>query len=132
MPIPNHKPDILEADSDEMVEWLTFQHAKYFTIIQIRPGGWRTHASNYIRREAPTFAMALEMAQALYKETGKSCLIYGVADFVGATNFSRLITAVPHTPAPYGKSRRAADEKKKAQREKAKSLQAARVTSAQP
>jgi hypothetical protein len=132
MSIPNHKPDILEADSDEMVEWLTFEHAKYFTVIQIRPGGWKTRSSNYIRREAPNFAVALEMAQALHLQTGKICLIYAVTDFIGASNFSRLVTAWPHTPSPYGKARKAAEEKKKAQRERARLREEAKALSSQP
>jgi hypothetical protein len=89
-------PSLLNMQSDEELDAKSLEFAKYFTIVQIRPGGFaRLGTSNYIRREAPNFAVALDIANALYKDTGKSCLIYAVVDFAGARNFTRHITNIP-------------------------------------
>ena len=91
-------PSLLDAQSDAEIDQLSLEHAKYFTIVQVRLGGWsRLGTSNYVRRTAPTFAAAMEMAQAIHRQTGKASMIYAVVDFAGARNFSRHLTNYPAT-----------------------------------
>lgn len=92
-------PSLLDIQSDEELDARALEHAKYFTVVQVRLGGWsRLGISNYIRRTAPNIAIAMEMAQAIYRQTGKVSMIYAVVDFAGARNFTRHITNYPETP----------------------------------
>lgn len=101
-------PSLLDAQSDAEIDRLALEHAKYFTIVQVRLGGWsRLGISNYTRRTAPNMASALEMAQAIHRQTGKTSMIYAVVDFAGARNFTRHVMNYPETP-PINKEERAA------------------------
>lgn len=94
-------PNLLDAQSDEEIDQKSLEHAKYFTVVQVRLGGFRDRReSNYTRRTAPNFAVAMEMAQAIHRQTGKTSMIYAIVDFAGARNFTRHITNYPPTLPP--------------------------------
>jgi hypothetical protein len=100
-----------QYDSDEELDQYVIDHAKYFTVVQIRPGGFvNGHGSNYIREEVPTLEEAMERAKVLYDEKKKSILIYAVADFAGAIGFNRPVRQYPE-PTYRSKSQKMRDEK---------------------
>jgi len=71
-------------------------HAKYFTVVQIRRGGFVAGGSNYTRYQVPTIEEARVKAEELYGlDRSKGILIYAVADFAGASNFSRPVESYP-------------------------------------
>lgn len=99
-------PNLLNIQSDEELDDLSRGNAKYFTVVQVRLGAFaRGQGSNYIRREVPTYAAALELAQAIHRKTGKTLMIYAVVDFAGARNFTRHLTNYPKT-SPASKKQR--------------------------
>lgn len=94
-------PNLLDASSDADIDRKALDHAKYFTIVQVRLGGFRDRReSNYTRRTAPNLAVAMEMAQAIHRQSGKTSMIYAIVDFAGARNFTRHIMNYPLTSGP--------------------------------
>lgn len=107
------KPTLMKQfETDEDLDDYVIEHAKYFTVIQIRPGGFvNGYGSNYIREEVPTLEEAMERAKELYEQTKKKLLIYAVADFAGAIGFNRPVRQYP--PNTYrSKADKARDERK--------------------
>lgn len=99
-------------ETDEDLDNYVILHAKYFTVIQIQPGGFVSgKGSNYTREEQPTLEAALARAEEIYKERKKTLLVYAVADFAGAIGFNRPVRQYP--PSTWrSKADRARDEKK--------------------
>lgn len=94
-------PNLLDASSDADIDRKALEHAKYFTIVQVRLGGFRDRReSNYTRRTAPNLAAAMEIAQAIHRQSQKISMIYAIVDFAGARNFTRHIMNYPLTPGP--------------------------------
>lgn len=94
-------PNLLDAQSDADIDRKSLEHAKYFTIVQVRLGGFRDRReSNYTRRTAPNLAAAIEIAQAIHRQSGKTSMIYAIVDFAGARNFTRHLMNYPLTPGP--------------------------------
>ncbi len=111
-----------QFDTDVDLDNYVIEHAKYFTVIQIKPGGFvNGEGSNYTREECPTLESALERAAEIYKEKKKTLLIYAVADFAGAIGFNR---PVRQYPASTWKSK--ADREREAKLERAQIRQRAK------
>jgi hypothetical protein len=118
-PLPKPGPDITKARSQDEYEEMIFDNAKYFAVVEIRPGAWRSGNPNFIRTEHPTFDEALAEARRRYEIEAtpkRGSLIYGVADFPasGARDMSALIEAYPEINGRYARSVREAkkDHKK--------------------
>lgn len=95
-------PDILTAHSHEELDALAIKHAKYFTCVQVQLGGFvKNGTSNYDREELPNLDAAREHAKKLYEVTRKSVMIYAIADFSGARNFSRHVENYPEVKSPF-------------------------------
>lgn len=82
---------------DEGLLELVMKHAKYFTVVQMAPGKFMISGRNYDRYQVDTIEEARILAKSKYEENGRSCLIYAVADFAGAMNFSRPVDTYPET-----------------------------------
>jgi hypothetical protein len=93
-------------ETDEDLDDYVISNAHMFVIIQIRPGGFvNGYGSNYTRTEV-TFEkgkdnpwealdVAVKEGERIYKQTGKSLLVYAVADFAGAIGFNRPVRQIP-------------------------------------
>lgn len=90
-------PSLMGNYDDEGLISLVMKHAKYFTVIQMAAGKFMVSGRNYDRYQVDTLEEARVLAKAKYEENGRNCLIYGVADFAGANNFSRPVESYPVT-----------------------------------
>lgn len=82
--------------TDEELNALVVAHAKYFTVVQVKRGGFVAGGSNYDRHQVSTIEDARIKAKELYEtDRTKGILIYAVADFAGANGFSRPIENYP-------------------------------------
>jgi len=82
--------------TDEELNAHVASHAKYFTVVQVRRGGFVAGGSNYDRHQVNTIEEARVKAEELYKaDPSRGILIYAVADFAGANNMSRPIESYP-------------------------------------
>ena len=93
----NLLPSLMGDYDDEGLISLVMKHAKYFTVIQMAAGKFMMSGRNYDRYQVDTIEEARQLAKEKYEENGRSCLIYGVADFAGANNFSRPVDSYPAT-----------------------------------
>jgi len=87
--------------SHEDLDKLFFDNAKYFTVVQARPGGIHNVEGPYDREEVPTYEAALALAKEKYAANKRGCLIYAVADVYGGENMSRHVDTFPPVTLPF-------------------------------
>jgi hypothetical protein len=105
-------PTLMGDYTDEELNQKVIDNAKYFTVIEINRGGFVRGGNNYTRHQVDSIEEARVKAKELYESNGskRTLLIYAVADFAGASGFSRPIESYP--PTTYvSKSDRAKQEK---------------------
>jgi hypothetical protein len=88
-------PSLMGDRTDEELDSYTIQHAKYFTVVQVNRGGFVGGGQNYNREQVDSLEQAQQRAKELYERDGKAILIYAIADFSGAVNFSRHVDNYP-------------------------------------
>lgn len=113
-------PSILGDFDDEELTQRVIDHAKYFTVVQVSPGMFRKGGSNYERTEEPTLEKAREQAKELYDKHKKRIIIYAVADFSGARNFSRPVETYPPAVKTSRELEKEAKRRKQLQRQKSR------------
>jgi hypothetical protein len=90
------KPGLMGEYDDEELNQHTIAHAKYFTVVQIRRGGFVGGGTNYDRHQVDTLEEARIKAAELYAVEQRGIIIYAVADFAGANGFSRPVENYPY------------------------------------
>lgn len=111
-------PGLMGNWTDEELNQHTIDHAKYFTVVQVQRGGFVAGGQNYDRIQVDTLTDARVKAKELYEAARRPCLIYAVADFAGANNFSRPVENYP--PSTYLTRKDREDRAKQAKRDAAR------------
>ncbi len=98
------KPDITRARSLEEYEGLIEKYAKYWRVVEIRPGAWRRGEQNIIGTQHATYEEAMIEAKRRYEiepNPKRGSLLYAIADFPGASNMAALVGEYPETSGKY-------------------------------
>ncbi len=121
---PKPGPDIDDAHTQDEYEQMIIDNAKYFTVLEIRPGAWRRGESNFVKTQHTTYDEAIAEAKRRYEaepHPKRGNLIYAIADFPrsGARDMTALVEAYPPIHGPFTRQGHMEKQKNKGKRRKA-------------